>query len=80
MSYNYDKLSGRIIEKCGSQQKFAEKMGLSERSISLKLNNKVPFKQEEISKALDVLGLSSDNIAEYFFKIDVQNHWTNQQG
>lgn len=72
MAYNYDKLNGRIVEKCGTQQSFAKKMGLSERSVSLKLNNKVPFKQEEISKALDVLGLNADEIAEYFFKLDVQ--------
>ncbi len=40
MPYNYSKLLGRIVEKVGTQGKFAEQMKLSERSISLKLNGK----------------------------------------
>ena len=39
MPYDYSKLNGRIVEKCGTQANFAEMMGLSERTISLKLNN-----------------------------------------
>ena len=44
MAYDYAKLNGRIIEKCGTQAVFAERMGLSERTVSLKLN--VPSKAE----------------------------------
>ena len=36
MAYNYAKLNGKITEKCGTQAVFAEKMGLSERTISMK--------------------------------------------
>ncbi len=72
MAYDYAKLNGRIVEKCGTQAVFAEKMGLSERSISLKLNNKIAFKQPEIQRALDVLGLVSEEIQEYFFTLKVQ--------
>ena len=52
MAYDYAKLNGKIVEKCGTQAVFAERMGLSERTISLKLNNKVAFKQPEIQKIL----------------------------
>ena len=52
MAYDYSKLNGRIVEKCGTRANFAEMMGLSERTISLKLNNKISFKQPEIQKAL----------------------------
>ena len=45
MSFDYRKLLGRIVEKMGSQSNFSKAMGLSERSMSLKLNSKVPFKQ-----------------------------------
>ena len=51
MPYNYSKLLGRIVEKVGTQSKFAEKMELSERTVSLKLNGKVGWKQDEIAKA-----------------------------
>ena len=55
MAYDYAKLNGKIVEKCGTQAVLAERMGLSERTISLKLNNKVAFKQPEIQKALPIL-------------------------
>lgn len=73
MAYDYAKLNGRIVEKCGTQAVFAKKMGLSERSVSLKLNNKVAFKQPEIQKALSVLGLTESDIQAYFFTLKVQN-------
>lgn len=72
MAYDYSKLNGRIIEKCGTQTKFADLMGLSTRTISLKLNNKINFKQDEIQKAIVILQLDSTDISEYFFNLKVQ--------
>lgn len=67
MPYNYSKLLGRIVEKVGTQSNFAEKMELSERSISLKLNGKVGWKQCEIAKACQVLEINDNEIPAYFF-------------
>lgn len=72
MEYDYSKLLGRIREKCGGQIEFAKKMGVSERTISLKLNNKIPWKQPEISKAAQILDFSIDEIQSYFFVFKVQ--------
>lgn len=69
MPYNYSKLLGRIVECCATQSVFAEKMGLSERSISLKLNGKRPWKQLEISKACEVLQIPTSEIDQYFFAL-----------
>lgn len=69
MPYNYAKLLGRISEKVGTQSNFASQMGLSERSISLKLNGKVGWKQSEISKACQVLEIQDADIPAYFFTI-----------
>ena len=59
MPYNYKKLLGRIVEVCGTQASFADRMGLSERSVSLKLNGQRPWKQLEISKACQVLDIAN---------------------
>lgn len=48
MAFNYDKLKGKIVEFFGSQYRFAEAMGWSERTLSLKLNGNVPWKQTDI--------------------------------
>lgn len=67
MPYNYSKLLGRIVEKVGTQSCFAEKMGLSERTVSLKLNGKIGWKQNEIAKACEVLSIADREIPAYFF-------------
>ena len=72
MAFNYQKLLGRITEKMGSQAEFARRMELSERTISLKLNGKVPFKQNEIVKASNLLEIDNSDIAVYFFTVYVQ--------
>lgn len=40
MPFDYRKLEGLVKEKCRTRAIFAYKMGLSERSISLKMNGK----------------------------------------
>ena len=72
MAFNYQKLLGRITEKMGSQAEFARRMELSERTISLKLNGKVPFKQNELVKASNLLEIDNSDIAAYFFTVYVQ--------
>lgn len=74
MAYDYSKLNGRIIEICGTQAVFAEKMGLSERTVSLKLNNKVAWKQPEMQKAAGVLEFPEAEIQTYFFTMKVQDN------
>lgn len=72
MAYNYDALNGLIVEKYKTNSAFASAMGLSERSLSLKLNNKVSFKQPEIDKAVELLSINPKRIAHYFFAKKVQ--------
>ena len=73
MPYNYAKLLGRIVEKVGTQSCFADKMGLSERTVSLKLNGKIEWKQGEIAKACEVLAIKDSEIPAYFFTLKVQS-------
>jgi hypothetical protein len=73
MAFDYSNLNGKVVSKYGTQFRFAEAMGLSERSLSLKLNNKVQWKQMEIAKASDLLGIDKSDIPAYFFTLKVQS-------
>ncbi|MHA3065607.1 DUF739 family protein [Lacticaseibacillus saniviri] len=68
MTYDYSKLAGRITEVYGTQYNFAVAMGLSEHSISAKLNGKTSWRDRDIEKAINVLGVSAEEIPKYFFK------------
>ena len=68
MQYDFSKLRGKIIEVFGKQEAFARALGMSERSLSLKLNNERYFKPPEISKAIALLGLDAVDIPKYFLR------------
>lgn len=72
MIYDYAKLKGRIIEKMGSQTNFAKALGVSDRTLSLKMRNKVVWRQDEIAKSIDILSLPIDSVMEYFFTVKTQ--------
>jgi len=68
MAYDYSKLSGKIREVFGTNGEFAKAMGLSERTVSLKMTCKVGWKQVEMEKALSLLGIPCEEVGIYFFK------------
>ena len=68
MVYDYSKLKGRIVEKFGTRKNFAKSLGVTTMAISKKLNNKTIWKQPEISKAMELLSISGEDIELYFFK------------
>ena len=72
MTYDYAKLRGRIVERLGSQSQFAKALGVSDRTISLKMRNRVAWRQDEIAKAARVLGIPRESILDYFFAEKVQ--------
>lgn len=74
MRYDFRKLRDKIVEIFGKQEAFAHALGISTRSLSLKLNNERYFKPNEISKAIELLGLAMTDIPEYFFAVEVQEN------
>ena len=72
MAYDYSKLNGRIIQLFKTQASFARGMNMSQRSLSLKMNNPVNWKQSEIVKACELLDIKEWEIGDYFFAKDVQ--------
>ena len=73
MSYNYSKLLGKITEVFGTQARFSKALGLSEHTVSAKLNGKIDWKQREIVRCCSILGIGVNDIQAYFFSEKVQN-------
>ena len=67
MVFTSNKLCGRIVEIFGSQRAFAVALGLSEHSVSAKLNGKKDFSQSEIDKCVSLLKIPTKEIGTYFF-------------
>ncbi len=71
MSFNFKRLRGKIIEKYGSQAKFAESLGVSQNSLSRKMNNKTRFSSNDVIKIKELLGIPDNEINSYFFNMEV---------
>lgn len=72
-SFDYGKLRGRIIEKFGSQNAFANAVNTPYQKVSQTLNSKRAMNQREISQWADALDIPVDSYGEYFFKIEVRD-------
>lgn len=71
INYDYNKLRGRIKEKFGTQENFAEALEIGTVSLSKRLNCSLEFSQNEINRAVDVLDIPREQIPDYFFTIRV---------
>ncbi len=73
MSFQYNKLRGRIVEICGSQAEFAKRVGQSEQIVSAKLSGNSAFTQENIIAWCTVLDIDQNDIGNYFFSPKLSN-------
>nr|DAS30178.1 MAG TPA: Protein of unknown function (DUF739) [Caudoviricetes sp.] len=67
MPYKYNKLRGRIVERFGSQEKFAETLKKSNVSVSRKMNGKVGFSQNDMVEWGNLLHIPLEEYGEFFF-------------
>lgn len=67
MPYTYNKLRGRIIELFGTQRNFANKLGVSNNSVSKKMNCQTGFSQDDIIQWSSLLNVSKEEYGDYFF-------------
>lgn len=70
---SYAKLRGRIREMYGTQEAFANAIGLSKVALSMRLNNKTKWTVADLAKAKDALQIKDDEIPAYFFSPFVNN-------
>ena len=69
---SYAKLRGKIKEVFGANEAFAKALGMDTSTLSLKLNNRSPWKREEIEDACVVLGIPVEEVYLYFFTKKVE--------
>lgn len=68
----FPQLRRRIREIYGKQAAFAKALGLSERSLSLKLSGKRAFRMWEVERSMDLLCITGEEVGDYFFERKVQ--------
>ena len=67
MKFNYSKLLGRMRE-CGfTQEQLATAIGINKGTLSVKLNNRFSFSQEEIIAICKLLNIPISEISDYFY-------------
>ena len=67
MSFNFDKLRGKIIECYGTIEKFSLKLGVTSTTVGRKLSGKNGWTQDEIIKSCELLSIPINDIPAYFF-------------
>lgn len=68
MDFNYSKLKGRIVEKYGTQGKFAEALGVNQMTVSRKLNGENAFTRTDMLIWAELLKIDRADIGSYFFE------------
>lgn len=69
IQFNYSKLKGRITEICGTQKAFADLLGITEGTLTSKLQGHTYFTQSEIFRSIKILDLETGSITPYFFAV-----------
>lgn len=67
MKYGYDKLRGRIVEKYGSQNRFAAVLKVNNINVSNRMTGKTGFSQEDIEEWSRLLDIDPEDYGAYFF-------------
>ena len=65
-------ITGKIKEKFGTQDRFADALNISRSTLSQKLNNATEFTQTEMLTAMHVLGEDLASVDEFFFNQEVR--------
>ena len=63
----FNKLKGRIVEKYGSQNKFAKALNVSGQWVSMKMQGKSPFTKQDMSTWGKLLDIDKEEYIDYFF-------------
>lgn len=74
MNALYRKLSGRIVEKYGSNKKFAEAVGISEVSMSKKMTGRVGISQQDMILWAELLDIDRTEFGDFFIPTELSSN------
>lgn len=69
--YDYSKLKGKIAEKGYTKLSLSKALQMHPNSLNDRLDNKLEFKQDDMVKICDVLGIKHKDIPQYFFTLQL---------
>lgn len=67
--FNFDKLTGRIIEKFKTRDNFATKVPMSIPTLINKLSGRVDFKSREVVRFCELLDIPLEEIPNFFYEL-----------
>lgn len=67
MSFDYSRLRGKIVERFGTIESFAQKLGATATTVGRKLSGKSEWTQAEIIKSCELLQIPLPELTAYFF-------------
>ena len=67
VNLDHSKLKGRIVERYGTQHRFAEAFGISIVQMSAKMRNRSSFSVRDILKICKMLEIPTSQIGDFFF-------------
>ena len=70
MCFNYDRLLERVLEVFWDKRVFAVEMQMAEAVLISRIENKTPFRKEEIDRSVMLLNIDHEKISDYFFRIE----------
>lgn len=69
--YSYNKLLGKIKEIFGTQDAFAEALGMNRSVLYSRLNGSTEWKQAEMQRTVELFHEPIDMVCVYFFTLKV---------
>lgn len=69
----FRRLRGKIVEVFDTQSAFADKIGVTEQTVTAKLNGRSEFSRTDIVTWSNALGISNEQVGYYFFAENFQN-------
>lgn len=71
--YDFTKLKSRMIDQHETVASLSKKLGITEKVLYQKLNDKTEFTPKEIEQLMSILDIRAQEVEGYFFDRGIRN-------